>query len=115
MLTTARDYTPSGRSVQGRGIVPDVQVAESRDEGSHLNPEREADFNHVLNSASGTLDSDEPSRADLPPIARALPSKPARDFPEFDSAKPETDFQLQQAQAIAKAMIAAANDRGSAN
>jgi carboxyl-terminal processing protease len=114
LLTTARDYTPSGRSVQGSGIVPDVQVAENRDEGPHFDPEREADLNHVLDGAGGTLDSDE-LRADLPPIARALPSKPPKDFPEFDPAKPETDFQLQQALAIAKAMIAAAHNRGSAN
>jgi carboxyl-terminal processing protease len=115
LLTTARDYTPSGRSVQGRGIVPDVQVAESHDERPHFNPEREADLNHVLNGAGGTSDSDEPPRADVPLIARALPSKPPKDFPEFDPAKPETDFQLQQALAIAKAMIAAAHNRRSAN
>jgi carboxyl-terminal processing protease len=51
----------------------------------------------------------------LPPIARALPSRPPKDFPEFDPAKPETDLQLQQALAIAKAMIAAAHNPGSAN
>ena len=26
-LTTARYYTPSGRSIQGLGITPDVEVA----------------------------------------------------------------------------------------
>ena len=31
-LTTARYYTPSGRSIQGLGIVPDVLVAETREE-----------------------------------------------------------------------------------
>lgn len=31
-LTTARYYTPSGRSIQARGIVPDLQVARSREE-----------------------------------------------------------------------------------
>ena len=30
--TTARYYTPSGRSIQGIGIVPDVPVAETREE-----------------------------------------------------------------------------------
>jgi carboxyl-terminal processing protease len=115
LLTTARDYTPSGRSVQGSGIVPDVKVAQSRDEGPHFNPEREADLNHVLNGAGGTPESDEPPRADLPTIVRALPSEPPKDFPEFDPAKLETDFQLQQALAIAKAMIAAAHNGGKAN
>ena len=31
-LTTARDYTPSGRSIQGLGITPDVEVAATREE-----------------------------------------------------------------------------------
>ena len=31
-LTTARYYTPSGRSIQGLGIEPDVLVAETREE-----------------------------------------------------------------------------------
>ena|GEM_PF-105082 len=31
-LTTARYYTPAGRSIQARGIVPDLQVARSRQE-----------------------------------------------------------------------------------
>jgi carboxyl-terminal processing protease len=115
LLTTGRYYTPSGRSIQGRGIVPDLIVAKSRDAGPHFNPEHEADFNHVLNGGGDTSNSDEPPRADLPPIARALPSKPPKNFPEFDPAKPETDFQLQQALAIAKAMIDAAHNRGSAN
>ena len=29
-LTTARYYTPSGRSIQGLGITPDVAVEETR-------------------------------------------------------------------------------------
>jgi len=39
-LTTARYYTPSGRSVQGFGIMPDVIVAETSEEGSSFDPER---------------------------------------------------------------------------
>ena len=44
-LTTARYYTPSGRSIQGRGIAPDALVAETREEVPHFDPEREADLN----------------------------------------------------------------------
>ncbi len=47
-LTTARYYTPSGRSIQGLGITPDIPVAASRTETPHFGPEREADLNHVL-------------------------------------------------------------------
>jgi carboxyl-terminal processing protease len=107
-LTTARYYTPSGRSIQGRGIAPDVLVAETREEVPHFDPEREADLNHALKSVGGAPDRDEGPRNDLPPIVRTLSRRPPDDFPEFDPAKPDdTDFQLQQALLVAKAMAAA--------
>ena len=58
-LTTARYYTPSGRSIQGLGIVPDVQVAETYEEVPHFDPEHEADLNHVLKTGGGTSYRDE--------------------------------------------------------
>ncbi len=45
------------------------------------------------------------ARTDLPSIAKAIPSKPPKNFPEFDPSKPDdTDFQLQQALVVARAM-----------
>jgi carboxyl-terminal processing protease len=109
-LTTARYYTPSGRSIQGIGIVPDVQVAETREEGPHFEPESEADLNHVLKSQGGTPENMVRPRTDLPPIAGMIPSKPPEDFPVFDPANPDdTDFQLRQALVVAKAMATARN------
>src|SRR5262249_26469668 len=35
-LTTARYYTPAGRSIQGSGIEPDIEVAQSRVETDKL-------------------------------------------------------------------------------
>jgi carboxyl-terminal processing protease len=107
-LTTARYYTPSGRSIQGLGIKPDVPVQESREEQPQFGPEREADLNHILKNEGGTPpDAPVPPRTDLPPIAKAIPDKPPEGFPKFDPAKPdETDFQLQQAVVLAKAMAA---------
>lgn len=48
-LTTARYYTPSGRSIQAQGVVPDVPVDERAD-GDGLNAlrMREADLRHHL-------------------------------------------------------------------
>jgi carboxyl-terminal processing protease len=107
-LTTARYYTPSGRSIQGLGIAPDVLVAETREEMPHFAPEHEADLNRVLKNEGDTPDTDAGLRTDLPPIAGRIPNKPPKDFPEFDPAKPDdTDFQLQQALVVAKAMVAA--------
>ena len=107
-ITTARYHTPSGRSIQGLGVVPDVQVAETYEEAPHFDPEHETDLNHVLKTGGGTSDRDEQPRTDLPPIAKAIPSKPPKDFPEFDPNKPDdTDFQLQQALVVANAMASA--------
>ena len=109
-LTTARYYTPSGRSIQGLGIAPDVPVAETYAEVPSFGVQREADLNHMLKTGGGTSDRDEVPRADLPQIARTIPSRPPKDFPEFDPNKPDTtDFQLQQALVVAKAMASARN------
>jgi len=41
----------------------------------------------------------------LPAIAKEIPDKPPEGFPAFDPLKPsETDFQLQQALVVARAM-----------
>ena len=106
-LTTARYYTPSGRSIQGLGIAPDVTVAETREETPRFGPEREADLNRVLKNQGGTPEAPPAPRTDLPPIAKEIPAKPPEGFPKFDPAKPDdTDFQLQQALVVAKAMAA---------
>lgn len=108
-LTTARYYTPSGRSIQALGVTPDITVAESRDEPIRFGAEREADLNKVLSNQGGTgsLAEPMPPRNDLPAIAASVPDKPPEGFPKFDSTKPtETDFQLQQALIVVKAMAA---------
>jgi carboxyl-terminal processing protease len=50
-LTTARYYTPSGRSIQAEGIEPDITLArvklESLDK-SEFKPVKEADLSHHL-------------------------------------------------------------------
>ena len=104
MLTTERYYTPSGRSIQGRGIAPDVPVADSAVYRPQFEPEHEADLNRVLRNAGGTADDDESPRTDLPSIARTISGRPPPGFPELDPAKPDTDFQLQQALVLARAM-----------
>ena len=79
-LTTARYYTPSGRSIQGLGIAPDVFVAETREEVPNFDPEHEADLNHVLKNEGGTPDTGRAahrSAADR----KTIPSKPPKDFP----------------------------------
>ena len=105
LLTTARYYTPSGRSIQGHGIVPDVPVAAGPREAPHFDAEHEDELYHVIGNSGGTPDIDEQPRTDLPAIVKTIPSKPPDDFPQFDAMKPETDFQLQQALMVARAMV----------
>jgi carboxyl-terminal processing protease len=54
-LTTARYYTPSGRSIQGQGITPDMEVSARRVDVSHLQRLgiTEADLPNALQNESG--------------------------------------------------------------
>ncbi len=106
-LTTARYYTPSGRSIQGLGIEPEVVVAETREEVASFGGDREADLNKIISNQGGTAPDTIAPRDDLPPIVSEIPKKPPEGFPKFDPMKPsETDFQLQQGLVLAKAMAA---------
>ena len=92
-LTTARYYTPAGRSIQARGIVPDLPVDETL-EGDGLNAlrMREADLQHHLSNGSGpevaTREDDIEEQMRL--LAEARTRKPL----DYGSAD---DFQLAQA------------------
>jgi len=55
-LTTARYYTPSGRSIQAKGIEPDVAVDDGRDSANRL---REANLDHHLVEGNAVVASAE--------------------------------------------------------
>ena len=99
-LTTARYFTPSGKSIQAKGIVPDVMVDETL-EGSPFAAlrTREADLEKHLNSgqgaevkAPGREKAREEALKRLEEESRKTPEQ--RRPPEFGSEK---DFQLAQA------------------
>ena len=80
-------------------------MKESRTDVPEFGPEREADLLHTLRNTGGTPQAAKaPARTDLPPMVRDVPDKPPATWPAFDPAKPATDFQLQQALAILRAM-----------
>ena len=99
-LTTARYYTPSGKSIQARGIVPDVMVDET-EEGNvfSLLRTREADLDKHLGSGQG-VDVKDPAREKQRDEARKKAEEESRKppverkAPEFGTDK---DFQLLQA------------------
>jgi carboxyl-terminal processing protease len=105
-LTTARYYTPSGRSIQGVGITPNVEVQETPTPAPHFGPEREADLRHILTNEGGTPPANPPPPADLPAIAQQIPRLPPVGWPKRDAARPATDFQLQQGLVLVRAMAA---------
>ena len=55
-LTTARYFTPSGRSIQAEGIEPDIELARVKLESlkaSEFKPVKEADLSHHLENGKG--------------------------------------------------------------
>ena len=99
-LTTSRYYTPSGKSIQAKGIVPDVMVDETA-EGNLFAAlrTREADLEKHLNNGQGSDEQDaarEKAREDARKKLEDELQKPAADrkLPEYGSDK---DFQLMQA------------------
>jgi carboxyl-terminal processing protease len=102
-LTTARYYTPSGHSIQGLGITPDVKVEATRTPPPHFGPEHEADLLHILTNDKAPPPAVAP--AELPAAARNIPGLPPLDWPTFDAKRPETDFQLQQGLRLVKDLI----------
>jgi carboxyl-terminal processing protease len=99
-LTTSRYYTPSGKSIQAKGIVPDVMVDET-EEGNLFAAlrTREADLEKHLSSGQGAEVKDvarEKAREEARKRLEDEMKKPVADrkLPEYGSDK---DFQLIQA------------------
>jgi carboxyl-terminal processing protease len=76
-LTTARYYTPSGRSIQSVGIEPDIEVKQARIESIETPARRrEADLRGALENDSNE-DGSEKSGADT---AEATPPQKPEDY-----------------------------------
>jgi carboxyl-terminal processing protease len=90
-LTTARYFTPSGRSIQKTGIEPDLEVAQTKDQAQDIANRvwfSEASFKNALNADEGKTRKGVHTPAEAPP-------------PNFDEKK--GDFQLDRAIAVLKA------------
>jgi carboxyl-terminal processing protease len=90
-LTTARYYTPSGRSIQAKGITPDIVVEDPT--SPTVGGFREADLEkHLLNEQDKSTQSEKTQKTNVKPSTEAEEKPPAP--LEFASDK---DFQFQQA------------------
>ena len=89
-LTTARYYTPAGRSIQRTGIEPDLEVALTRDEAQTIANRAyqfsEASFKNALNADEGKVRRGAHEPAEAPPE-------------NFDEKK---DFQIARASDVLK-------------
>ena len=94
-LTTSRYYTPSGRSIQAKGIEPDIVVTDT-EVGDLFTVVREADLTKALDNNRGQRRSQE----SLP----VVPAEPDQTLEPEATQQPQPfrfgepgDFQLQQA------------------
>jgi carboxyl-terminal processing protease len=122
-LTTARYYTPSGRSIQAKGIEPDIHVEQAKVEviaGPQFRSE--AELPGALQNIGGTAPDDSsngqapapgttpgttvPPQAGTTPDATGTGTAPAAtpvppatpvDQSEFDTPQPDKDYQLSRA------------------
>ena len=101
-LTTARYYTPSGRSIQAKGIVPDIVVEDAADARILL---READLEHHL-----TVEDDKTASA-----APGKGKKPSDKVIAGPAGTPLTTAPGKVASASPKAAEAPAAKEGAAN
>lgn len=107
-LTTARYYTPSGRSIQATGINPDIEVRATREEPPvGAQREREADLRRSLRNEGQQQQVVPPPPLNLPAsLIERIERLPAEGAPALDPTRPETDHQLQQALVLVRGMAA---------
>jgi carboxyl-terminal processing protease len=102
-LTTARYFTPSGRSIQAKGITPDIVVEEAtiketEEQGLRM---READLGRRL---SNPQDKGEAKDAAAAKPDAAPAAKPEDGKPEVADIVSKSDYQLNEAVNLLKAL-----------
>lgn len=101
-LTTARYFTPSGRSIQAEGIQPDIEIkqlrlAEDEDEGEKIAPLSEKDFDKHLSNP--TQEEDEKATEKVAKTPADVKKGEAK-----DKSLAKDDYQLYEALNILKGM-----------
>jgi len=101
-MTTARYFTPSGRSIQAEGIVPDIEIEGikvSALEDSDFNPLREQDLSGHLENGNGDTKTTEEDE-----VAEAESETTAKPEEEDNTPLAVKDYYLSQALNLLKGM-----------
>jgi carboxyl-terminal processing protease len=93
-LTTAKYYTPSGRSIQQVGIEPDIEVRTGKEPTQTSAIRGEASLPHALKNE--TLPDGKPAKKPEPPKAEKKP-EPAKPAEPGAKTEPDEDVQLKRA------------------
>jgi carboxyl-terminal processing protease len=110
-LTTARYYTPEGRSIQAKGITPDIVVEESANGATPGMRVREADLDRHLNNDRDKEAGKESAKPDAK--GQAKPAKTSKDKSKEDAEEDlpvrleyasKSDYQFQQALNLLKGL-----------
>ncbi|MGB0719694.1 MAG: S41 family peptidase [Bdellovibrionales bacterium] len=91
-LTTARYYTPSGRSIQATGIEPDIEVALAKIEAYDIRRLRESDLKGALDNNKNNKKDDKPDT-----IAEAVNDNKKDGDTEKAEDEEVQDYQLSRA------------------
>ncbi len=94
-LTTALYFTPSGKSIQGFGVTPDIKVSDTSTPDDQFAALRENDLINAFANPTGQQAIALPPAKPLPAVAAQIPAVPPATWPKFDASNPATDFQLQ--------------------
>ena len=105
-LTTARYYTPSGRSIQARGHRAGRAGRGEPHAAASKGPTHEAELSGALKNPGSIASSVRARPLRSAADREQIPHLPPTDWPKYNPTKPATDFQLAQALVLAKAMAA---------
>ena len=97
-LTTARYYTPGGRSIQALGITPDIVVEDPSDTATRV---READLQRHLENGKAEAKKEAEKGKEAAPRVRTVPAPSPTEMKPIEFGSKE-DFQLTQAIAFLK-------------
>jgi len=108
-LTTARYYTPNGRSIQAKGIVPDIAVKPSQTEGEKAVPvpkfpsERDLE-RHLIDVGKGLPKEKEPPQEKEPTTEQLKKEETKKEESKKEETKEKkpTDIQLERALELLK-------------